>query len=65
MLVIGDRESTEGTVSVRTRAGGDQGASPVDAFIASARDEIARKGQLSADSSQLSASDNRELRADS
>jgi threonyl-tRNA synthetase len=44
MLVIGDRESTEGTVSVRTRAGGDQGASPVDAFIASARDEIARKG---------------------
>jgi threonyl-tRNA synthetase len=49
MLVIGDRESTEGTVSVRTRAGGDQGASPVDAFIASAREEIARKGQLSAD----------------
>ena len=44
MLVIGDRESTEGTVSVRTRAGGDQGASPVDAFIASARAEIARKG---------------------
>jgi threonyl-tRNA synthetase len=59
MLVIGDRESTEGTVSVRTRAGGDQGASPVDAFIASAREEIARKGQLSADSSQLSASGHR------
>ena len=44
MLVLGDRESEEGTVSVRTRTGGDQGASPVDAFIASARDEIARKG---------------------
>ena len=44
MLVIGDRESSEGTVSVRTRTGGDQGASPVDAFIASAREEIARKG---------------------
>jgi threonyl-tRNA synthetase len=44
MLVIGDRESAEGTVSVRTRAGGDQGASPVDAFIASAREEITRKG---------------------
>jgi threonyl-tRNA synthetase len=44
MLVIGDREQQDGTVSVRTRAGGDQGASPVDAFIASARDEIARKG---------------------
>ena len=26
MLVVGDRESTEGTVSVRTRTGGDQGA---------------------------------------
>ena len=46
MLVIGDREETEGTVSVRTRTGGDQGASPVDAFIASARGEIARKGKL-------------------
>src|SRR5207248_241121 len=38
MLVVGDRESAEGTVSVRTRAGGDQGASPVDRFIASARE---------------------------
>jgi threonyl-tRNA synthetase len=46
MLVIGDRESTDGTVSVRTRTGGDQGASSVDAFIASAREEIARKGQV-------------------
>ena len=55
MLVIGDRESSEGTVSVRTRTGGDQGASPVDAFIASAREEIARKGKLSADGSQFSA----------
>jgi threonyl-tRNA synthetase len=45
MLVVGDRESAEGTVSVRTRAGGDQGASPVDAFIASAREEIAHKGR--------------------
>ncbi len=45
MLVVGDRESAEGTVSVRTRSGGDQGASPVDAFIASAREEIAHKGK--------------------
>ena len=45
MLVVGDRESAEGTVSVRTRAGGDQGASPVDAFVASAREEIAHKGK--------------------
>jgi threonyl-tRNA synthetase len=43
MLVVGDREAAEGTVSVRTRAGGDQGASPIDGFIASARDDVARK----------------------
>jgi threonyl-tRNA synthetase len=43
MLVIGDREVAEGTVSVRTRAGGDQGGSQVDVFVTSARDEIARR----------------------
>ena len=43
MLVIGDREVAEGTVSVRTRAGGDQGGSPVDVFVASAREQIARR----------------------
>jgi threonyl-tRNA synthetase len=43
MLVVGDRESTEGTVSVRTRAGGDRGPSPVAAFVALAKEEIARK----------------------
>jgi threonyl-tRNA synthetase len=54
MLVVGDREAAEGTVSVRTRAGGDQGASAIDGFIASARDEVSRKGQLPAGSAQLS-----------
>src|SRR6185437_5121525 len=39
MLVVGDRESAEGTVSVRTRAGGDQGARPVAAFIEAAKNE--------------------------
>lgn len=43
MLVIGDREVAEGTVSVRTRAGGDQGGAPVEAFVTSARDEVARR----------------------
>ena len=43
-----------GTVSVRERSGGDQGASTVDAFIDAARDEIAHKGKSSAVSSQLS-----------
>jgi threonyl-tRNA synthetase len=45
MLVVGDRESADQTVSVRTRAGGDQGASTIDVFIASTRDEIAIKGK--------------------
>jgi len=45
MLVVGDRESAEGTVSVRTRAGGDQGASAIEAFVLAARDEIATKGK--------------------
>ncbi len=30
MLVVGDREAEQGAVSVRTRAGGDQGARPVE-----------------------------------
>ncbi len=45
MLVVGDREASEGTVSVRTRAGGDQGASSVGDFIARADEEIRRKSQ--------------------
>jgi len=45
MLVVGDREAAEHTVSVRTRTGGDQGPSTVRDFIGRARDEIARKGK--------------------
>ncbi|MCA1560906.1 MAG: threonine--tRNA ligase [Acidobacteria bacterium] len=45
MLVAGDREATEGTVSVRSRSAGDVGARPVEAFITAALDEIARKGK--------------------
>ena len=44
MLVAGDREAAEGTVSVRSRSGGDLGARSVSAFIADAQDEIAKKG---------------------
>jgi threonyl-tRNA synthetase len=43
MLVVGDREVAERTVSVRTRSGGDQGAATVQDFVASARDEITKK----------------------
>jgi threonyl-tRNA synthetase len=40
MLVIGDREAAEGTVAVRTRAGGDQGAQPVEAFVSAALADV-------------------------
>jgi threonyl-tRNA synthetase len=43
MLVAGDREVAEGTVSVRHRSAGDLGARPVSGFIADALDEIKRK----------------------
>ena len=46
MLVVGDREVETSTVAVRERSGGDKGASSIDAFIAAAHDEIARKGQV-------------------
>ena len=39
MLVVGDREVAEDTVAVRRRAGGDQGAQSVDAFIRTTLDE--------------------------
>jgi threonyl-tRNA synthetase len=44
MLVVGDREAADGTVSVRTRSGGDQGASTIAAFVDSAGREVASKG---------------------
>jgi len=55
MLVVGDREVETATVAVRERSGGDKGSSAVSDFIARAQDEVGRKGQLPADSSQLSA----------
>jgi threonyl-tRNA synthetase len=43
MLVVGDRESAEGTVSVRTRKGGDQGSTPLAVFMEAARGEVASR----------------------
>jgi threonyl-tRNA synthetase len=43
MLVIGENESVNGTVSVRRRGEGDLGAQPVDEFIARIAGEIATK----------------------
>lgn len=43
MLVTGDREAADGTVSVRSRSGGDLGARTVDQFLHDAQAEIAAK----------------------
>jgi threonyl-tRNA synthetase len=40
MLVIGDREVAEGTVSVRSRSAGDLGARPAEDFVNAARREV-------------------------
>jgi threonyl-tRNA synthetase len=45
MLVIGDREAADGTIAVRSRTGGDQGARSVEAFLEAAQNEIATKGK--------------------
>jgi threonyl-tRNA synthetase len=45
MLVTGDREAAEGTISVRSRSGGDQGSQAIDEFIRQALAEVASKGE--------------------
>jgi len=44
MLVVGDRDITNQTVSVRKRSAGDQGAVSMEAFIARLREEMGGKG---------------------
>jgi threonyl-tRNA synthetase len=46
MLVAGDREAAESTVSVRSRSGGDQGAKRLDEFIEAALLEVRSKKAL-------------------
>ncbi len=43
MLVVGDKEREENTVSVRSRKEGDKGSMMVDAFLAAAREEVQSK----------------------
>ena len=43
MLVIGDREAQEGTVSVRRHGDGDLGAEPLDVFAARIADDVAQR----------------------
>ncbi|MEG1727899.1 MAG: His/Gly/Thr/Pro-type tRNA ligase C-terminal domain-containing protein, partial [Acidaminococcaceae bacterium] len=41
MLVVGDKEAEAGLVSVRTRAGGDEGTMTLEEFMAKIKKEIA------------------------
>ena len=43
MLVVGQKEEEDGTVAVRSRAAGDEGAKSLDAFIADIQKEIEAK----------------------
>ena len=43
MLVVGQKEEEEKTVSVRSRFAGDEGASSVESFIESIQKEIEEK----------------------
>ena len=45
MLVVGDKEAEDGTVSVRTRAGVDLGAMPLDEFMAKIGEEISTRSK--------------------
>ena len=45
MLVVGDRDMENGTVSVRTRGGEDLGAMTMEAFLAKCNEEIASKSK--------------------
>ena len=43
MLVVGQQEEADNTVSVRSRFAGDEGAKPLDSFIAEITEEIKNK----------------------
>ena len=45
MLILGENESSNGNISVRSRDKGDLGASTLDDFIVSIKNEIETKGQ--------------------
>ena len=45
MLVVGDKEAEAGTVSVRTRAGVDLGAMPLDEFMAKIGEEVSTRSK--------------------
>ena len=45
MIIVGDKEAENGTVSVRTRTGGDEGSMQVEDFIAKLGEEVATRAK--------------------
>ena len=45
MIIVGDKEAENGTVSVRTRAGGDEGSMQVEDFIAKLVEEVSTRAK--------------------
>ena len=45
MIIVGDKEAENGTVSVRTRAGGDEGSMQVEDFIAKLGEEVSTRAK--------------------
>jgi threonyl-tRNA synthetase len=43
MLIVGDKETETGAISLRVRAQGDQGSMPLEDFIARARSLVESK----------------------
>jgi len=53
MLVVGDRESADGTVSVRSRTAGVLGSRPIGQFIEEALEEVRNKGRQTQEESAV------------
>ena len=45
MIIVGDKEAENGTISVRTRAGGDEGSMQVEDFIAKLKEEVSTRAR--------------------
>jgi threonyl-tRNA synthetase len=54
LLVVGDQEVADGTVSVRTWRGHDLGRLSLDAFVATLVEAVARRGRVALEASPLS-----------
>ena len=45
MIIVGDKEAENGTISVRTRSGGDEGAMSVDSFVEKLSEEVSTRAK--------------------